>query len=246
MTEHNREFAGNAELTDAEMVGAVLAGDLDAFEPIMRANNQRLFRVARSIVTDDSEAMDVVQEAYVKAFQNMAKLNEPDRLSHWLAKVTRNGALQRNRKGKRVQLMDQSTMDNVIDITSVVGTNDLPERRLANRELKAVLEKYIDELPEAFRTVFILRAIEHCSVQSTAEILDIKPATVKSRLHRARQLLQKRLLDFSDETGVAVHEFAGARCDAVVQNVMHALRYCTREPGGDATTHFEGSKDSNT
>lgn len=209
---------------EAEAVGEVLAGNLAAFERIMRANNQRLFRVARSIVSDDSEATDVVQETYLKAFQGLAKIEDPHRLSHWLAKVTRNGALQRQRKGKRVQLMDHSSMDNVVNLSATRANDDSPDRRLANNQLRAVLEGCIDELPEAFRSVFILRAVEHCSVQTTAEILDIKQATVKSRLHRAKQMLQQRLLDFSDQSNVAIHEFAGARCDALVRNVMKVLQ----------------------
>lgn len=224
----NLESAG---LDEAEAVAAVLAGNLGAFERIMRANNQRLFRVARSIVSDDAEATDVVQETYLKAFQGLAKIEDPHRLSHWLAKVTRNGALQRQRKGKRVQLMDHSSMDNVVSFSATRGAGDSPDRRLANSQLRAVLERCIDELPETFRSVFILRAVEHCSVQATAEILDIKQATVKSRLHRAKQMLQQRLLDFSDQSNVAIHEFAGARCDALVRSVMQALQATSLPPG---------------
>lgn len=224
----NLESAG---LDEAEAVAEVLAGNLGAFERIMRANNQRLFRVARSIVSDDAEATDVVQETYLKAFQGLAKIEDPHRLSHWLAKVTRNGALQRQRKGKRVQLMDHSGMDNVVNFSTSRATGDSPDRRLANSQLRAVLERCIDELPETFRSVFILRAVEHCSVQATAEILDIKQATVKSRLHRAKQMLQQRLLDFSDQSNVAIHEFAGARCDALVRSVMQALQATSLPPG---------------
>ncbi len=207
--------------SDEELQIEVLAGNLDAFEGIMRHHNQRLFRVARSIVTDDSEAMDVVQESYISAFRNLGKLQDPALLPNWLAKITRNTALMRLRKSQRIQHMDEPEMDNVLQL---FRPSEQPDRQLANAQLRQLLEDCIDDLPGIFRTVFMLRAVEQCSVQTTAEILDIPQATVKTRFHRARLLMQKRLLDFSTESGVAVHEFAGHRCNTIVHNVLNRLR----------------------
>jgi RNA polymerase sigma-70 factor (ECF subfamily) len=220
------------DTSDASLFAAVQAGELNAFEGIMRRNNQRLFRIARSIVTDDSEAMDVVQETYVAAYQKLDDLNDATLLSNWLAKITRNTALMRIRKNQRMQLMDDSGMDNVMNLFGPEKPANEPDRALANVQLGRLLEKFIDELPESFRTVFMLRAVEQCSVCATAEILDMEPATVKTRYHRAKKLLQNRLLDFGATSGLKVHEFAGHRCNTVVRKVMSRLRSMSFTPDG--------------
>lgn len=212
-----------AFLSDEELQQQVLAGDINAFEGIMRHHNQRLFRVARSIVTDDSEAMDVVQEAYISAFRNLDNLQDPALLPNWLARITRNTALMRIRKSKRHLPMDEQEFDNVMHLFNQAQQPAQPDRQLANAQLRQVLENCIDELPVIFRTVFMLRAVEQCSVNATAEILDIPAATVKTRYHRAKKLMQKRFLDFSKDSGVPIHEFAGHRCDAIVKNVLARL-----------------------
>jgi RNA polymerase sigma-70 factor (ECF subfamily) len=211
------------ELSDQELLARVLAGDLDAYEGIMRHHNQRLFRLARSIVTDDSEAMDVVQETYIAAYQRLADLKNPDALSVWLSRITRNAALMRLRKSRVYQYMDEPEFENVLTLSAPLQRQEQPDRELANAELRRLLEQCIDELPDAFRVVFMLRAVEQCSVITTAQILDIEQATVKTRFHRARLLLRKRILERSEASGVKVHEFAGHRCDAIVHNVLQSL-----------------------
>ena len=213
-----------ADLSDDLILERVTAGDLDAYEGIMRHHNQRLYRIARSIVTDDAEAMDVVQESFITAFDRLDELREPAALPSWLARITRNNALMRLRKNRRMQYMDEPDFDNVLNLSSAVKRPEQPDSALANKQLGRLLERYIDELPDAFRTVFMLRAIEQCSVATTAELMDIEPATVKTRYHRARLLLQKQVTDLSNSSGVAVHEFAGHRCNAIVRNVLSALR----------------------
>lgn len=217
-----------SQLSDDVILSRVLAGDLDAYEGIMRHHNQRLFRIARSIVTDDAEAMDVVQESFIVAYQRLGELKEPAALATWLSRITRNAALMRLRKSRRLHYMDEPDFDNVLSLSAAARRPEQPDARLANTELRQLLEDCIDELPDAFRAVFMLRAIEHCSVRTTAEILEIQPATVKTRFHRARLLLQKRLMEYSEAAGVAVHEFAGHRCDAIVQNVLQTLRAAER------------------
>ena len=222
--------SNSSSTSDGGLLAAVQAGNVNAFEGIMRRNNQRLFRIARSIVTDDSEAMDVVQEAYVVAYQKLADLNDAALLPNWLARIARNTALMRVRKSRRMQFMDDSDMENVMHLFDPEKPTVQPDSALANVQLGQVLERLIDELPDAFRTVFMLRAVEQCSVCMTAEILDMEQATVKTRYHRARKQLQKRLLDFGAKSGLKVHEFAGHRCDTVVNEVMGRLRTLSSMP----------------
>ena len=228
---------GNTELTNTAarpharvtrsddcLLADVLAGNLDAYEGIMRHHNQRLFRLARSIVTDDAEAMDVVQESFITAYGRLRDLKEPAALGTWLARIARNCALMRLRENRRYQFMEEPDLDNVMEMSVSMPRQPLPEREVANMQLRSLLEDCIDELPDAFRAVFVLRAVEQCSIDDTAEILDIRQATVKTRFHRARRLIRQRILDYADAAGIGVHEIAGPRCDAIVRNVMTALR----------------------
>ena len=209
---------------DEALLAEVLSGSLESFEGIMRHHNQRLYRLARSIVTDDAEAMDVVQEAFITAYRRLADLKEPAALGTWLARITRNAALMRLRGNRRYQFMEESDLDNVLEMSVTAPRQLLPEREAANMQLKSLLEECIDELPDVFRAVFMLRAVEQCSVDDTAEILEIPQATVKTRFHRARRLMQQRILDYAEAAGIGVHEMAGPRCDAIVRNVMATLR----------------------
>jgi RNA polymerase sigma-70 factor (ECF subfamily) len=216
------------QLDDDELLSLVRAGNIDAFEGIMRHHNQRLFRIARGIVTDDAEAMDVVQESFVAAFEKLDSLKNAEALPLWLSRIVRNGALMRLRRSRRVDYMDEPEFDNVLSMTAPERSPAQPEARLANSELGRLLEACIDELPLPFRLVFLLRAVQQCSVSETAAILEINESTVKTRLHRARALLQERIMDYSANAGVAVHEFAGHRCDTVVANVLQKLQAVNR------------------
>ncbi len=212
------------EHIDVRLLSQVLAGDLEAFAGIVRHHNQRMFRIARSIVTDDAEAMDAVQESFITAYERLGDLKEPAALGVWLGRIVRNTALMRLRSSRRYQFMDDSDLENVMEMSVSQPPQRLPEGEVANLELRRLLEVCIDELPDAFRTVFMLRAVEQCSTSDTAEILEIEEATVKTRFHRARRLIRQRLLACSEMAGVSVHEFAGHRCDTIVNNVMTALR----------------------
>jgi RNA polymerase sigma-70 factor, ECF subfamily len=213
-----------ASESDQDLLARVLNGELDAYEGIMRRHNQRLFRLARSIVTVDAEAMDVVQESYINAYQRLSELQNPAALGTWLAKIVRNTSLMHLRKNRRYQQMDERDLEKVLHLSRPVQQQEQPDRQLANAQLRQVLENCIDELPDDFRTVFMLRAVEHSSVRTIAEILDIKEATVKSRFHRARMLLKNRLLEYGDTGNIAIHTFAADRCDEIVRNVLRELR----------------------
>jgi RNA polymerase sigma-70 factor, ECF subfamily len=210
--------------SDAHLLTEVLAGNLEAFAGIIRHHNQRMFRIARSIVTDDAEAMDAVQESFITAYERLEDLKEPQALGVWLARIVRNTALMRLRRNRRYQFMESADLDNVLEMSVPQPHQRSPEGEVANIQLRRLLEECIDELPEAFRTVFMLRAVEQCSTSATAEILEIEEATVKTRFHRAKRLIRERLLAGFEAAGVGVHEFAGHRCDTIVHNVMDTLR----------------------
>jgi RNA polymerase sigma-70 factor, ECF subfamily len=178
-------------ITDEEAVRRILAGDKAAFELLMRRYNQRLFRIIRSIVPEDDEAEDAVQQAYVHAFQNLSQFAGNARFSTWLSKIAVNEALARRRRRQRVHVVDFSDPKNVSLEPSM--EDHQPEDRACLDELGAVLTRAIDELPEELRTVFTLRVIEETDAEETAECLGLSEANVKIRLHRARALLKEKI-----------------------------------------------------
>nr|WP_229417079.1 RNA polymerase sigma factor [Massilia eburnea] len=192
--------------------------DLAAFEQLMRRHNRALYRTARSIVKDDAEAEDVLQEAYILAFRGMENFRGESSLSTWLTRIVINEAIARSRKKIRmadiIQLDGEAAMDE---------HNEQPEQALLRREARRLIEQKIDGLPDAFRTVFVLRALEEMSVEETAACLDIPEATVRTRYFRARGLLREAL---SRELDIALEDafaFDGARCDRIVANVLKRL-----------------------
>lgn len=201
-------------LSDEQVVAQVCAGDRAIFEVIMRRYNQRLFRAARAILRDDDEAEDVLQEAYVQAYTHLGGFEGRARLSTWLTRIVVHEALRRVRRRQR--LADGA-------IVEQPPTTLDPEKVAGDRELARVLEHAIDELPEAFRTVFVLRVVERLDVAETAACLGIADATVKTRLHRARALLRRTLEQHAEEALVEVHRFLGLRCDRVVARVLAEL-----------------------
>jgi RNA polymerase sigma-70 factor (ECF subfamily) len=185
------------------------------FEAIMRRYNGRLFRVARSILKDDAEAEDALQDAYLQAFRRFDDFRGDAALSTWLTRIVINQALMRARKLKR---------ENVVELLDVY--NDRTESAsdsVMRSEVRRLLERQIDQLPAAFRTVFILREVEELSVEETAECLSIPTATVRSRLFRARGLLRAALQRDLDRATVDVFGFDGGRCDRVVAAVLARL-----------------------
>lgn len=212
---------------DDVLVARVLGGELAAFEPIMRRYNQRLFRIARGILRDAAEAEDVVQEAYVRAFEKLDSFNGPDGFAAWLSRIAANEALGRLRRRGRVIALDDHRVDagrpEARGIDAMPSTDLGPERLAASRELREEIERAIDALPDDFRAVFVLRAVEGLSVAETAASLGIVDATVKTRLHRARRLLRRHLADRLDSAVPDAFAFAGVRCDRIVAGVMERI-----------------------
>jgi len=213
--------------SDAEIARDVAAGDKIAFEVLMRRHNRTLYRVARAILKDDAEAEDVLQLAYLHAYQGIEGFRGQSTLSTWLTRIVVNEALMRARqRGREASVI---TLDGMSRDESDPGpeqpapADERPDALAARAETRALIERRIDSLPEVFRTVFILRALEELSVEETAACLDINEGTVRTRFFRARGLLRESLArDIDTATGEAF-SFDGARCDRIVGSVLDRI-----------------------
>jgi len=200
-------------LSDEDVVARVRAGERGLFEIIMRRYNQRIYRAVRAITGNDGEAEDVMQDAYVRAYAHLDQFAGRASFATWLTRIAVHEALARRRRGER--FVD---LDDVMPTLAFPGHG--PEQRANDRELGAALQQAIDDLPPAFRTVFVLREAEGLSTAETAESLGIPPETVKTRLHRARSLLRHRLWARAGRLSGDVFEFGAGRCDRVVAAVL--------------------------
>lgn len=219
-----RDVAGKLE--DAELVQRALARDGKAFQTIMQRYNQRLYRIARGILRNDSEAEDVVQEAYVSAFTHLDTFRGDSSLSTWLARITMNEALGRLRAQRptvdMIKFEAHRTPAEIIQFP-LTSKSDDPERTMAQRQILQLVETATDDLPEVYRIVFITRVIEGMSVEDTAEILGIRPETVKTRLHRARRLVREQLDKQIGPVLMDAFPFAGRRCERLTVAVLNRL-----------------------
>ena len=215
-------------LADHELAARAAAGDAAAFTSIMRRHNRLLFRMARGILKSDAEAEDALQEAYLRAWRSIDGFRREARLSTWLVRIVVNEALGRlRRRNSGAQVIP---LDAAVDLNEAqkedwmhADADQQPERQAMRGEMRRLMEAEIDALPEAFRTVFVLRAVEDLSIEEVAAALDIPEATVRSRFFRARGLLREAL---SREVDVATGDafaFDGARCDAIIARVMASL-----------------------
>jgi RNA polymerase sigma factor (sigma-70 family) len=220
--------AARTGVDDSELVRRVSTGDSSAFEGVMRKYNGRLFRIARSIVKDDSDAEDVLQDAYFDAYRHMSDFRGSAQLGTWLGRIVINHSLMRVRKDKR--------RSSIVPFESATrNDSDEPEHEMPDQkaespsthvlrgEIRRILEQRIDELPAAFRTVFVMREVEGMSVEEAAECLSLPAATIRTRLFRARALLREALARDVDLATGGVFGFAGARCDRIVAAVMARL-----------------------
>jgi RNA polymerase sigma-70 factor (ECF subfamily) len=213
------------DLPDSEIVRRIVLGDQDAFMLLMRRYNQTLYRTARSILRDDAEAEDAVQEAYILAYRAMGTYRGEARLSTWLIRIVVNEANARSRKrSRRAEIIQLSGGPEQDADAAEVNMNDAapeqPEHAAMRTQSRRLLEGTIDALPDAFRTVFVLRALEELTVEETAATLGIAEATVRTRFFRAKGLLREALareIDFAQGDAFA---FAGRRCDRIVTGVL--------------------------
>lgn len=220
--ESTTEPITTGQMSDEQVVARALAGEPALFELIMRRHNRRLFRIARSILCDDAEAEDAVQEGYVRAWFRLVQFRGPGGFPSWLARIVTNEALMRRRAIRRHLSLATSGGDSTEDSHMVEphSTGADPETALRRTELRRLLEAAIDGLPDAYRTAFVLSQVEQMPAAEVAACLEIEPATVNTRVYRARRLLRQRLgADLNDMLGM-VFDFDGPRCDRLVRAVL--------------------------
>jgi RNA polymerase sigma-70 factor (ECF subfamily) len=225
--------------SDLDVIQRVLGGEKNAFELLMRRYNRPLYRTARSILKDDADAEDALQESYLLAYRNLHLFRGDSSLATWLTRIVVNESVARLRKtARRAQIIelgantvsDEHRYEDAMPSMSPM-TAEPPEHSTARAEMRGMIERKIDALPESFRVVFMLRAIEEMTVEETAACLGIPEATVRTRYFRAKSLLRESLsreIDFALEEAFA---FDGARCDRIVEGVMQTLS----DPSSDRT-----------
>ena len=216
----------SASISDGELVRRALAGEEPAIRAILQANNRRLFRIARGILRNDSEAEDVVQETYVRALTHLRGFRGDSSLSTWLSRIAMNEAMGRLRGQhlllQRDSLLQQHPEAEIIQFPGASASSD-PEKSMAQREIQRFVEHAIDELPEPFRLVFIARVMEEMNVEETAQLLGLKPETVKTRLHRARAMLRQNVEKKIGPVVLEAFPFAGRRCERLTEAVLERL-----------------------
>ena len=215
------ELTGQSQgLQDEEVVKCVLAGDTSMFEILMRRHNQRLYRVACAILRNDAEAEDLIQDTYVRAYQHLSQFEGRAKFSTWLTRIAVNEALARRRRQGLYKELDPMSEHQGGKMDRFVSATPSPEQQVSSSETLQLLERAVATLPEIYRTVFVLRDVEDMDTGDTAAVLNISEENVKTRLHRARALLRKRLYA---QAGTHAHEafsFHAIRCDRVVRNVF--------------------------
>lgn len=207
--------------TDEEVVASVLQGETALYEIIMRRYNQRLYRIARSILRDDAEAEDVLQETYVRAYQNLTQFAGRSRFAAWLTRIAVNEALMRLKHTQREVEIEGMLPEK--QETLLTSRSASPEHEASTREVGALLEEAILSLPDAYRPVLVMRDVEEMSTIDTAAVLQLSEENVKVRLHRARAMLRRELYARIGPGYASVFPFLGARCNHIVQRVFELI-----------------------
>lgn len=212
--------------SDTELILAIRAGDMTAMEALMRRHNRVLYRTARAILRDDAEAEDAVQEAYLQAYRALESFRGESQFSTWLVRIAANAALMRRRRIARaapVVPIDAAGGEPAERAGGEMSEQAGPERLAYGGEVRRLLEARIDALPDAYREVFMLRAVEELSGEETAAALGISEPAVRTRFFRARSLLRESLAREVDLALGEVFSFDGARCDRIVHNVLATI-----------------------
>jgi RNA polymerase sigma-70 factor (ECF subfamily) len=202
-----------SQIPDEALIKTILDGDKKAFEHIIRKYNQRLFRTGMSILNNDADVEDAMQTAYINAYLHLDKFKNNSSFATWLTRIMINQCLGQIRKTRMLRT-DIRSQDNSTTMVT-------PDSELNNKELSALLENAIEQLPEKYRLVFVLREVEDLSVKETAEVLDIAASNVKTRLNRAKTMLKDHLKGYMKEH---VYAFHLTRCDRIVANVLTELK----------------------
>ncbi|ABQ39344.1 MAG: RNA polymerase sigma factor [Bradyrhizobium sp.] len=211
-----------------DLIRRARARDEAAIRAILQANNRRLFRIARGILRNDSEAEDVVQDTYVRALTHLGEFRGQSSLSTWLVRIAMNEAMGRLRGARPALPLDEQREDKSgAEVIEFRATSSDPEKSVAQRQIQAVVEQAIDDLSEPFRLVFIARVIEEMSIDETADLLGLKPETVKTRLHRARGMLRENVEKEIGPVLLDAFPFAGQRCERLTDAVLRRLGLST-------------------
>jgi len=217
------KFNGTEPLSDEEVVRRVLAGETALFEIIMRRYNQRLYRMARAILRDDGEAEDVMQDAYVRAYEHLSQFAGRAQFSTWLTRIAIHEALGRSKKRKRTEQFGTIESSNGDTEVNVAATALNPEQQTSAAELGKALESAILAIPDQYRLVLMMRDVEQLSTAETAAALELSEENVKVRLHRARGMVRKQLFALAGAEAPSAFGFMGVRCDRVVAKVMERI-----------------------
>ena len=216
------EKARSEGWTDEEIVDRVRGGETALYEIIMRRYNQRLYRVARAILRDDGEAEDVMQDAYVRAYEHLDQFARRAPFSTWLTRIAVHEALARVRQRNRIQQINDGEFEGAFVMNLAEPSQD-PEQTASTAELGHLLEEALLALPDQFRAVVMLRDVEELTTEETAEALEISEDNVKIRLHRGRAMVRGWLFQRVGAKAKDAFPFMGARCDRVVHNVFARL-----------------------
>ena len=224
MTALKQASISHAE-SDAALAARCRAGDRAAMRVLMKRHNRALYRTARAILRDDAEAEDAVQEAWLRAFNSLDTFREESALATWLIRIAANEALMKRRKAvRRAEIfpIDAAAIDETA-VEEATMPEDGPERSALRGEILRFLEGRIDALPDMYRSVFMLRAVEELSVEETAQVLGMPEATVRTRYFRARALMRASISGHLDHALEEVFGFDGERCDRIAERVIAAL-----------------------
>jgi len=217
---NNQSTVVTGNISDNEIISRVLKGEKNLYANIVRKYNQRLYRVGMSIINDDTEVEDVMQVAYIRAYENLGKFAFKSAFSTWITRILINESLLRLKKRKQSLNMNDDMMTNEI-YHHRLADSQTPLMSVVNSELKVILEKAIRQLPEKYRTVFIMREIESMNIAETRECLDLSEVNVKVRLNRAKAMLKNSLAEYYRKEDIL--NFHLSRCDRIVENVMRQI-----------------------
>jgi RNA polymerase sigma factor (sigma-70 family) len=214
---NNQGAVITGHISDNEIISRVLQGEKGLYANIMRKYNQRLYRVGMSIINDDAEVEDVMQVTYIKAYENLGKFAFKSAFSTWITRILINESLLRLKKRKLALPINDDVMNDQIHQHRLVYSQT-PLMNVVNSELKKILEEAIGQLPDKYRTVFIMREIENMNIAETRECLDLSEVNVKVRLNRAKAMLKNSLAEYYQKEDIL--NFHLSRCDRIVENVM--------------------------
>ena len=225
---HGNPAKDGDALSDSELANAIASGDQGAFRTLMRRYNRLLYRTARSILKNETDAEDALQNAYLLVFRGISKFRGDAGLSTWLVRVVINealGCLRKRSRSAHIVNLEGSELDAAVETEAdlTVDRSDRPEEALMRADAQQLIQAKIDELPLTYRAVFVLRAFEELSVAETAEALQIPEATVRTRFFRARARLRESLSPDAEGALDMAFPFAGARCNGIVARVMAAI-----------------------